>query len=180
MLAAALVLLASLAQNEGGLPQSADPAPTLVLAEVVRPARYIGIPRTCFEPDENGEMPICMMEIYEADVRTLRHWSGPEVPARMTVRFTAHSAHAVWQRGTRFVLQLRPFEDAGRSGLFASYWDWEDRNGEFCNQDETIARLPPDIGAIYRRGHQRIIARDTDEWSAGVIRCATGREPAPR
>jgi hypothetical protein len=180
-LASALVLLASLQAAGEATPVvlGPEPGPTLVLAEVTRPARYIGIPQSCVEPDESGEVPICLMEIYEAEVRTLRHWSGPDVPARFTVRFTAHSFHGVWRRGTRFILRLLPFEDAGRSGLFASYWDWEDTNGEFCNDDQAIAGMPAEIAAIYGRGHVRRIERDTDEWNAGVIRCVTGRERAP-
>jgi hypothetical protein len=175
--ASALFLLASVqAVGDETTVLLQDPAPTLILAKVTRPARFIGFPRSCAEPDTSGQVPICLMEIYEADVRTLRRWTGPDVPTRFTVRFTAHSVHAVWQRGTRFILQLQPFKDAGRTGLFASYWDGEDRYGQFCNQDETIARMTPHIGDIYRRGHLRRIERDTEEWSAGEIRCVTGRE----
>ena len=162
-------------QTVGSLPA---PPPTVLLVEVTQPARYIGTPRVCTEPDETGEVPICFMELYEADVRVLRRWDGPAVARRLTVRFTAHSFRVVWQRGTRFILVLEPFEDAGRAGLFASYWDWEDDNEEFCNPDETIARMDANLAAIYRRGRLRTIRRDTDEWSAGVIRCATGRERA--
>lgn len=158
------------------------PPPSLLLVEVVRPARYIGTPRICEEPDENGEMPICMMELYEADVRVLRRWHGPDIGQRVTIRFTAHSFRVVWQSGVRFILATRPFEDQGRSGHFANYWDWEDDGGRFCKDADTIARFDhPPLQQVYERGRLRTVPHDTDGWSRGsVIRCITGTERAPR
>ena len=162
-------------------PEAPPPPPALLLVEVVRPARYIGTPRICEEPDDNGDIPICLMELYEADVRVLRHYDGPYIDRRVTVRFTAHSFHAVWQRGVRFILAIRPFEDQGRNGHFANYWDWENEDGRFCKDVDTISRFGyPQLQHLYKRGRLRTIPRDTDDWSGGsIIRCITGNERAP-
>lgn len=175
-------MLAALLLALQAAPAAPPPPPSLLLVEVVRPARYIGTPRICEEPDENGEMPICFMKIYEADVRVLRRWDGPDIGHRATIRFTAHSFHAVWQRGVRFILATRPFEDRGRSGHFANYWDWENEDGRFCKEDDSIARFDhPPLQQVYERGSLRTIPHDTDDWSEGsVIRCITGTERAPR
>ena len=160
----------------------APPPPSLLLVEVVRPARMIGTPRICEEPDENGEMPVCLMELYEADVRVLRRWDGPDIGRRATIRFTAHSFYAVWRRGVRLILATRPFEDQGREGNFANYWDWENGEGRFCESVDTIARFDhTPLRQIYERGRLRTISHDTDDWSKGsVIRCVTGNERIPR
>jgi hypothetical protein len=158
------------------------PEPTLVLAQVVNPARMIGTPRVCSEPDENGEIPICLMELYEADMLILRHWNGPVIPRRLRVRFTAHSMYVFWRRNVRFILRVQPFVDQGRSGHFAFFWDWEDERGRFCEGTEELQRPEYEpLRAIYARGRQITIAHDNNRWSAGSqLTCVTGRERTVR
>jgi hypothetical protein len=157
-----------------------QPEPSLMLAQVVNPARMIGTPRICTEPDENGEIPICFMELYEADMLVLRQWSGPPIPRRVRIRFTAHSFHAVWRRDVRFILRTQPFTDQGLSGHFAFYWDWEDDRGRFCEGTEDLSRPEYEsLRPIYAHGRRITVQRDNAEDNAGAqITCITGRERA--
>lgn len=153
--------------------------PSVLLVEALGPARYGGTPQSCVEPDADGEIPICMMELYEADVRVLRRFDGPDIGRRAVIRFTTHSFNVVWQRGVRFILNTQPFEDQGRSGHFASYWDWEDAAGQFCESPEALARMNNSpLANVYLRGRLRTITRATDEYNVGTIHCANGRERA--
>jgi hypothetical protein len=156
-------------------------SPSTLLVRVESAAKFIGFPQACLgsTADENEDEAVCLAELYEAKVKVLRHLGGGPTPQYLTVRFTAHSYHAVWQRNVRFLIVAAPFEDKGRRGHFASFWDWENEKARFCEEQETIAGwgLTP-LARLYAEGSPLLVQTDNDEWSAGSsIVCVTGREP---
>ncbi len=160
--------------------RQAQAEPTTVLVELLGDARMVGFPAVCpgSSPDENQDEIICLAEIYEAPARVLRHIGGSPVPRRLNVRFTAHSFHAVWDKRVRFLLIVTPFEDKGRAGHFAHYWDWENDRGLFCKEADWLARESDSlIKRLYLTRPARRIPVDTDDWSAGsMIHCVKGTE----
>lgn len=155
-------------------------SPSTLLVRVESAAKFIGFPQVCpgSTPDDSEEDAICLAELYEAKVKVLRHVGGTPTQKNLTVRFTAHSYHAVWRREARFLIVVAPFEDKGRHGHFASFWDWENNEGRFCEEQETIAQMGAiPLARLYAKGSRLVVQRDNDEWSAGSrIVCVTGRE----
>jgi hypothetical protein len=151
-----------------------------LLVELRDNARMIGLPAVCpgSSPDENQEEIICLAELYEVPVRVLRHIDGAPTPRRLNVRFTAHSFHAVWRRNVRFLLIVRPFEDKGRTGHFAWFWDWENDEGRFCKTAEEVGHYEEfTVSRVYRSRKGRLIKRETEEWAEGaVVHCVKGTE----
>jgi hypothetical protein len=172
MIAAATVPAGSSAQ--------APVEPSALLVEVTSPAKFIGFPAVCpgSAPEENQEDLLCFAELYEAKVKVLRHLGGAPTERRLTIRFMAHSFHAVWQKDVRFLLVTRPFEDKGAKGHFASYWDWENDMGLFCVGQEAAATEDWEpLKRLYARGKKRVTKVDDDEWSKGsAILCVSGVE----
>lgn len=163
----------------GETPASSDTS--WLLVEVTQPAKMIGYPEVCpgTSPEDDQNDVICLAELYEARVRVLRDFASGRARGNLTVRFTAHSFHAVWRKGVRFIVQLRPFEDKGKKGQFASFWDWEDKRGMFCraNGEITDSNFPPPVRKLFEAAPLRKLNRSTEEWNEGAeIRCITGRE----
>jgi hypothetical protein len=154
--------------------------PTTVLVELLGNARMIGFPAVCpgSRPEDNQDDIICLAEMYEAPARVLRHIGGSEVPRRLNVRFTAHSFHAVWDKHVRFLLIVAPFEDKGRTGHFAQYWDWENERGFFCKDAAWLSRESDSyVKRLYLSRPARCVPVDTEDWSAGsMIHCIKGSE----
>jgi hypothetical protein len=151
-----------------------------LLVQISRPAKMIGFPAVCpgSSPEDKQDELICLAELYEAKVRVLRHLGGPETARYLTIRFTAHSFHAVWRKNVRFLLVVTPFEDKGNRGHFASYWDWENEQRKFCKATNDIAdwnAVP--MKALFAAGKRRITDADDEDWSENIeILCVTGYE----
>ena len=165
-------------QGRGELPTQNDTS--WLLVEVTKPAKMIGYPAVCpgSSPEEKLQDTICFAELYEARVRVLRDFGNGTAKSALTIRFTAHSFHAVWRKGVRLIVQLRPFEDKGKKGQFALFWDWEDKRGMFCQADREIKDfdLSP-VRQLFEAAPLRNLKGSTEEWSEGAeIRCITGRE----
>lgn len=154
--------------------------PSTILVELLGDAKMIGYPAVCpgSSPDESQDDIICMAELYEAPARVLRHIGGDKTPRRLNIRFTAHSFHAVWDKRVRFLLVVAPFEDKGRSGHFAHYWDWENEHGLFCQSTDMVERIGDSyVQRLYQTRPARQVESDTDDWSAGsLIHCIKGSE----
>jgi hypothetical protein len=177
MRALPLVLLAALLATAGEpvRAQALDqPEPSFVFAQIDQPARMIGYPAVCpgSSPEEDQSEVICLAELYEADVRVLRHLDGPETGDTLRVRFTAHSFSAVWREDVRFLLGLVPFEDQGNTGHFAWFWDWES-DGELCEGEDNLADQPAAVRSFYESGPTRTTTENDEDWSEGLLlRCA--------
>ncbi len=143
---------------------------SFVLVRLTSSAEMIGFPAVCpgSSPEEDQSQIICMAELYEADVRVIRHLGGPEVGPTLRVRFTAHSFHAVWRRGVTFALGTFPFEDQGNSGHFAFFWDWE-RDGEMCQAEDNLDDVPGPLRAFYQSGPTRMTGENEESWSEDVL-----------
>ena len=158
---------------------NADDVESTLLVRLEEPAKYVGIPKGCAgdETDEDGNPIICLMELYEAKAVVLRNFGGAKTARRLTVRFTAHSYYAVWQKGVRFLLIVFPFEDQTRKEHFAHYWDWE-RGGKFCVGQEFAHKSAGEpLGKLYAWGTRRVTGKSEKDWSEDYpIVCVTGRE----
>jgi hypothetical protein len=156
------------------------PERSTLLVRVTKTAKMIGYPAVYpgTDPADMHDDDICMSELYEARVRVLTHVGGPQTERDLTIRFTAHSFHVVWQKDIRFLLVVSPFEDKGAPGHFASYWDWENRRHQFCKDTDSLRRIDwAPIKRIYSFGKIRVIKKETDDWAEGAeIICITGRE----
>ena len=162
-------------------PTAAPPLPaepSTLLVQLTGKAKMIGYPAVCpgSSADDNQSEIICMAELYEAPARVIQHLDGARTERRLTIRFTAHSFHAVWQKDVRFLLGVVPFEDKGATGHFAYFWDCEGDTGEFCRGAKELDDLAPPIRDFYRSGRVRkATARDAD-WERGwEIACVKGR-----
>ncbi len=159
------------------------PPQSYVLVELLRPAKMIGFPEVCpgSSADEDPSELLCFAELYEAPARVIQHLDGARTERRLNIRFTAHSFHAVWEKDVRFLLGVVPFEDKGRTGHFAFFWDWEDGNGEFCRGAKDMDAVAAPVRAFYLSGGiRKASARDTD-WEPGwEIACAKGRSGGRR
>ena len=93
----------SLALSGPAAAETTDQAAITLLVRLESAAKYIGSPKVCEEPDETGEIALCFMELYEAKAVVLRNFGGAVMPRRITIRFTAHSFHAVWKEDVRFL-----------------------------------------------------------------------------
>jgi hypothetical protein len=151
-----------------------------LLVELLGNAKMIGFPASCpgTSLEEEQSEILCMAELYEAPARVLRRIDGAPTPRRLNIRFTAHSFHAVWDKHVRFLLVVRPFEDKGRRGHFAWYWDWENENGRFCKTAEEVSHYDGlAISRLYRSRKGRLIKRETDDWAEGAfVHCVKGTE----
>jgi hypothetical protein len=160
--------------------EGSAPDPSSLLVKISKPAKMIGYPAVCpgSSPEENQEEILCMAELYEAKVRVLRHLGGTVTERYLTIRFTAHSFHAVWRKNVRFLLMVTPFEDKGNRGHFAYYWDWENEEREFCiGADEIDALDPSPLKSLYAAGKKKTANPDDQSWSEGSkIVCVTGYE----
>lgn len=121
-------------------PSSAPAEPTMMIVEFPRGAPMIGFPRRC--PGSTEEVPpedeICHAELYQGQVRVVRHLSGPRIGRPGLVRLTAHARN--WRPGTRMLVVSRPFEDRGTTGQFAFWWDLPKDEQDFCIAVEDLAR----------------------------------------
>ena len=160
--------------------QAVEPEPSSLLVEVTSPAKFVGFPAVCpgTSPDENQEEIVCVGELYEARVKVLRHLGGAPTKRRLTIRFTAHSFSAVWQRNVRFLIVAAPFEDNGSAGHFALDWDWEDEEGLFCrDEDDVIQEEASPLKRLYAARPVKVASSDIDDWPDGSrIICVTGNE----
>jgi hypothetical protein len=159
---------------------SAPPEPSTLLVSVTKAAKMIGYPAVCpgSSEDENQDEIICMAELYEARVHVLNNLGGPQTERDLTIRFTAHSFHAVWQKDVRFFLVVSRFEDKGATGYFAFRWDWEDEQGQFCEEPNYVnsEEIEP-IKRAFVLGKVRIIGKDNDHYTQGSkLICITGHE----
>jgi hypothetical protein len=156
------------------------PGPSTLIVRLTSSAKMIGFPAVCpgTTPEEMNPDDICMAELYEARVRVLRNLGGTQTPRDLTIRFTAHSFHIVWQKGVRFLLVVSPFEDKGAKGHFAQYWDWEDENGQFCKDLSSHEKGDWEpIKRAYALGKTRIVKKANKNWNEGAqIICINGRE----
>lgn len=176
-----MAALASPALAQSGEPQPSDTISTAVLVELSEHARQIGYPAVCpgSSPDEDQSEMLCFAELYEVRARVIRNLGGAELPYRVTIRFTAHSFHAVWRKQRRMLLIVAPFDDKGRKGHFAHYWDWQDESGRFCQAATDIARWQDSpIKRLYLSVPGRPVLKDSKDWTKGMIlHCVTGTEP---
>ena len=151
-----------------------------LLVQVTRPAKFIGFPAVCpgSSTEEDPADSICVAGLYEARVKVLRHLGGAPTGRRLTIRFTAHSFHAVWQKDVRFLLVASPFDDKGATGHFASRWDWENEMGLFCVEQEAAEKEDWEpLKQLYGQGKKRVTKVDDDEWRKGSpIICVSGKE----
>lgn len=156
------------------------PDASSLLVQITKPAKMIGYPAVCpgSSPEENQDEILCLAELYEAKVRVLRHLGGPKTVRHLTIRFTAHSFHAVWRKNVRFLLIVKPFEDKGNPGHFAHYWDWENEQRKFCKATDDVADWDAaPLKALYAAGKRRLTDENDDDWSENVeILCVTGYE----
>ena len=177
-------VVAALAFAGAGPAQAADtatvPDTSAVLVELLGNAKFVGFPAVCpgTLPEDNQDEVICLAELYEVPVRVIRPLGGVRTAKRLTIRFTAHSFHAVWRKHSRFLLDIVPFEDKGRRGHFAWYWDWPDDNGRFCQDSGSVENIRSEpIRKLYLTRRAQIVPRDSDDWSKGsAIHCVTGFE----
>jgi hypothetical protein len=164
----------------GDQANSAPPEPSTLLVRVTKAAKMIGYPAVCpgSSEDENQDEIICMAELYEARVHVLNNLGGPQTERDLTIRFTAHSFHVVWQKDVRFLLVVSPFEDNGATGYFAFRWDWDDEQGQFCEELDYVnsAEIEP-IKRAFALGKVHIIGKDNDHYTQGSkLICITGHE----
>lgn len=149
-----------------------------ILVQLTGKAEMIGYPAVCpgSRPDEDQSEIICMAELYEAPALVIQHLGGAQTERRLTIRFTAHSFHVVWDMDVRFLLGVVPFDDEGATGHFAYFWDWEDDKGEFCRGTNELDDFATPIRDFYRSGRiRKATARDAD-WERGwEIACVKGR-----
>ncbi|QNO26904.1 hypothetical protein EEB18_019655 [Sphingopyxis sp. OPL5] len=147
-----------------------------LLVQIVTPAEYVGVSQWCVDAIDDGDL--CVGELYEADVKVLRHLGGPPTAARLKMRFTAHSFSSKWQRDVRFLLVASPFEDKGSSGYFTNNWDWENRDGLFCREAEDAADEDDGpLKRLYATRQPEVVPIDTRDWSKGTqVICVTGNE----
>ncbi len=153
-------------------------AASYLLVQLTGKAKMIGYPAVCpgSSPDEDQSEIICLAELYEAPAHVLQHLGGAPTERRLTIRFTAHSFHAVWQKDVRFLLGVVPFEDKGATGHFAYFWDWEGDTGEFCRGANELDDLEAPIRDFYRSGRVRKASARDDDWERGwEIACVKGR-----
>lgn len=150
---------------------------THILVEIQHPAKMIGFPAVCpgtSAEDDQSEI-VCMAELYEAPVRVLDHLGGKRTKKWLNIRFTAHSFSAVWKKDRRFLLSVVPFEDNGQKGYFAYSWEWENDDGEFCIQEDSIGDTIEPYQKFYEGGRTMITGENNDSWSSGIIlRCVKG------
>ncbi|MEP5509683.1 MAG: hypothetical protein ABJP70_09460 [Erythrobacter sp.] len=156
----------------------AAPEQSLLLVELLGPAKMIGFPAVCpgSSPEDDQSDMICLAELYEAPARVIKTLDGVKTKRRLNIRFTAHSAYVVWKKDRRFVLSVVPFEDEGRTGHFAWFWDYEEENGEFCVGNEGLENADASIRDFYRSGHVRKASRRDENWEHGYeIACTQGQ-----
>lgn len=160
--------------------RAVESEPSTLLVEVTSPAKFVGFPAVCpgTSPDENQEEIVCVGELYEARVKVLRHLGGAPTKHRLTIRFTAHSFSAVWQRHVRFLIVAGPFEDNGSAGHFALDWDWEDEDGLFCREeDDVLQEEASPLKRLYAARPVKVASSDFADWPEGSrIICVTGNE----
>ncbi len=159
---------------------SVRPEPSTLLVRVTKTAKMIGYPAVCpgSSEAENQDGVICMAELYAARVHVLNNLDGPVTQRDLTIRFTAHSFHVVWHKDVRFLLTVSPFEDKGATGHFASYWIWENENGQFCRDSDAVLKEDWEpLKRAFSAGKKHITKADDTHWSIGTeIICITGRE----
>ncbi|WP_417618757.1 hypothetical protein [Parasphingorhabdus sp.] len=160
--------------------RSKDDRSSTLLVRVIRDAKFVGFPDVCSDSSSENNQGglVCMVELYEAKVKVLRHFGGPPTERELIIRFTAHSFHAVWKRDVRFLLEVVPFDDNSTTGHFATYWDWENKNGEFCKAEDSlnVKKVHP-VEELYARGLTRISAKNDKSWSEGSrLKCINGNE----
>ncbi len=166
------------ASSEVGEEAEAAPQQSLLLVELLGPAKMVGFPAVCpgSSPEDDQSDMICLAELYEVPARVIKTVDGVKTKRRLNIRFTAHGYNVVWKKDRRFVLGVVPFEDEGRAGHFAWFWDWEDENGEFCTGNASLEKADASIRDFYRSGHVRKASRRDENWSRGYeIACTEGQ-----
>lgn len=166
---------AAISSQEGS---EAAPEQSLLLVELLGRAKMIGFPAVCpgSSPEDDQSDMICLAELYEVPARVIKTVDGAETKRRLNIRFTAHSFNVFWKKDRRFLLAVVPFEDEGRTGHFAWYWDWEDENGEFCTGNASLEKADASIRDFYLSGHVRKASRRDENWEHGYeIACTQGQ-----
>ena len=150
--------------------------PSTLLVQIVDPAEYVGIPNWCADAIDDGDL--CVGELYEARVRVLHHLGGPKTPRHLKMRFTAHSFSSKWRRDVRFLIVAEPFENKGTSGYFANDWNWENKDGLFCREeDEAADEENGPLRRLYAGPSPSVVPTESDEWPEGTqLICVTGNE----
>ena len=157
-LAAALMIALALQGNAAtAQAQAAAPAPepSLMIVEFPFGAKFIGFPKRCpGSTEEDSDDDICIAELYEGPAQTVRHISGPPIRRRVRLRLTAHARN--WPAGTRMMVLTIPFNDKGKTGNFAYWWDLPTDGVDYCMDTETLARWGDDpVSRAFAKGYQR-------------------------
>jgi hypothetical protein len=144
-----------------------DSQPTVMIVEFE--PKYVGMPVSCGDPDEEGNPTICLAELYEGPVRVLRHLSGPAIPSGQILRYSHHGQFI--NPRIRLIVAARPFEDKGTKGYFAFWWDRPTEPGSYCVTDEELERWPNGpVRKVFLAGQFRHF-RPPDYDEAADFRC---------
>ena len=162
MLAGALPEMAMLAAA-----QSAEPPPefAVLVVEFRSVAKFAGIPKVCpgADPGKASEDDICIAELYDVPVRTVRRISGPPKVEGRNLRYTAHNLNG--PEGRRMLVMAYPWK---REWLVAGWWNIPDERGEVCLDVQDAENLR--IKAEWLRWREHVLAGEGDGKSHPV-RC---------
>lgn len=151
------------------------PEPSVMIVEFPRGAPMIGFPHFCpgSSPDEDQSEIICLAELYQGRIRTVRHMSGPPVARGTRLRLTAHARPLA--RGTRMIVATYPFRDGEVSGQFAFWWALPEENGDFCVAAQTLDEWPDSpVRRTFERASYRRHFRADGYVEAADFRCVSG------
>lgn len=132
----------------------APPEFAVLVVEFRAVAEFAGVPAVCpgSAPNEAvSEEDICVVELYDVSVRTVRRISGPAKVAGRMLRYTAHNLNG--PVGRRLLVQAFPWK---REWLVAGWWDTPDERGEVCLDAQDAENLQ--IEAQWSRWREPVIA----------------------
>lgn len=129
MLAGALPAAAMLLAGQQEAEASPPPEFAVLVVEFGGVAKFAGVPKVCPGDDsgEASEDDICVAEVYDVPVRTVRRISGPPKVAGRMLRYTAHNLYG--PAGRRLLVKVFPWRPGW---LVAGWWDLPDERGEVC------------------------------------------------
>lgn len=148
---------------------SADPPPefAVLVIEFREVAKFAGFPKVCpgTAPGQASEDDLCIAELYDVPVRTVRRISGsPKVAGRM-LRYTAHNLYA--PPGRRLLVQAFPWK---RDWLVAGWWEMPDEHGEICLDAQDAENLQIAAEWSWWRERVRVGAGDGKSDSSRCLR----------
>lgn len=150
MLAGALPAVAMLLAGQ----QVAQPPPefAVLVVEFGGVAKFAGEPKVCpgADPSEASEDDLCIAEVYDVPVRTVRRISGSPKVAGRALRYTAHNLYG--PAGRRLLVKAFPWK---RGWLVAGWWRLPNERGEVCLDGQEAEELR--ITARWSRWREEVI-----------------------